>query len=98
MLTPPLDIGDESLMTNRRYFVLINIRVSNISLTNVYLRKTILTFLNFEMRVYLACTSGYGGFSRHLGQTRINRHNRQETDDGRKPEEILIPFSSSDKV
>ena len=88
--------------TNRRYFtwyfVLINIRVNNISLTNVYLRQTILTFLNFEMRVYFACTSGYGGFSRHRGQTRINIHNRQETHDRRKPEEILIPFSSSGKV
>ena len=85
-------------MTNRRYFVLINIPVNNISLANVYLRQTISTFLDFEMRVYFACTSGHGGFSRHRGQTRINRRNRRETDDRRKPEEILIPFSSSGKV
>ena len=52
-------------MTNRRYFVLVNIRVDNISLANVYLRQTILTFLDFEMRVYFACSSGYGVFSRH---------------------------------
>ena len=87
-----------SFMTNRRYFGLINIRVNTITLTNVYLRQTISTFLDFEMRVYFTSTSGHGGFSRHREQTRINRRNRQETDDRRKAEEILIPFSSSGKV
>ena len=76
--------------TNRRYFVLTNIRVNNISLANVYLRKTILIFLDFEMRVYFACTSGYGVFSRHCGQTRIDIYNCQETGDRRKPEEIYF--------
>ena len=78
--------------------MLINIRVNNISLIDVCLEKTILTFLNFEMRVYFACTSGCTEVFYGNTDIRVSIHNRQKTDDRRKLEEILIPFSSSGKV